>query len=149
MKNIPGQVGDELGELLKSVGSETVKAPGAIAGEAIPGGKSSASPQQPGESVQKSGKRTPLDELTETDDRKRQQEIARRALGYLARPVQTPEPSVRERLDREAALKRQEETKEAEKAAQMAPVAVPKGKKRGDLFGPKQSTEKNPNVRQD
>ena len=147
MKNIPGQVLNELGELGKSIVSETVKIPGSIAGEAIPGSKPPATPQQrvteaPGTHP------TPLDALTDEKDPTRLLGIARKALQYLARPAESQEPTVRERLDREDALKRQQQEKEEKSAAAMAPVAVPKGKKRGDLSGVRQ-LEKNPNVRQD
>lgn len=148
MKNVPGQVLNELGELGKSILTETVKAPGAIAGEAIPGVKSSASFQKAEEAKHPDSKPSPLDELTQEKDQTRLLGIARKALEYIAVPRQK-EPTVRERLDREEADAKQRQEETAVKEARMAPVAPPKGKKRGDLFGTKQSTEKSPNVRQD
>jgi hypothetical protein len=148
MKNIPRQVGEALGELGKSILTETVKVPGSIAGEAIPGTKPSITPQQQSVTEESSKNPTPLDKMTQEKDQTRLLGIARKALEYLAAPP-NPEPTVSERHDQEDALKRREQEKEANEAAAMAPVTAPKGKKRGDLFGTKQSTEKSPNIRQD
>jgi hypothetical protein len=148
MASVPRQVLNELGELGKSILTEAVKAPGSIAGEAIPGTKPSTTPQQKSTSEDPNKNPSPLDDMMKETDQSRLLGIARKALEYLAVP-RTREPTVRERHDQEDEAIREQKEKEAKIEAQMAPVAAPKGKVRGDLFGAKQSTEKSPNVRQD
>lgn len=158
MVGIAGQIIGEFGELGKQVGSEVVKTPKEIAGKALESlgasakgvkGQMTTSPTKSPETL--SGKPTPLDEFAQAKDAKTKQTIARRALEYLAGGGKQPEPSVRDRLEREEAEKKTLEEKKANES-EMAPLPVSSSRrKRGDLFGisGKASMEKSRNVRQD
>lgn len=158
MPGIPGQIIGELGELGKKVGGEAAKVPTDIAGKALESlGVTSGKKQQTNPLVKPQGENAPAEEKgawekidTETDE-KIKRAIAREALAQLARRAQTKEPSVWERRQQEEKEKEENKVKQAAEAVQMAPIAVPKGKRRGDFYGlgAKQSSEKSRNVRQD
>ncbi len=159
MANLPRQIIGSFEDLGKQIGSEVVKAPAEIAGKALESlgatskglkGQTTTSPMKPSELS--NGKPTPLDEFTTAKDAKTKEATAHRALEYLASRGKKTEPTVRERLDREAAEKNKKEEKKLAAAAAFQPLVSPKGKRRrGDLYGisGKASWEKSRNVRPD
>lgn len=159
MANLPRQIIGSFEDLGKQIGSEVVKTPAEIAGKALESlgasakgvkGQMTTSPTKPSELS--NGKPTPLDEFTQAKDVRTKEMIAHRALEYLASRGKKTEPSVRERLDREAAEKNKKEEKKLAAIAAFQPLQSPRGKRRrGDLYGisGKASWERKTQVRQD
>lgn len=155
---VPGQIIGELAELGKQVGEETAKVPQDVTGKAleslgvVSSKKQQANPvvkpQEENAVVEEKGAWEKID--SETNE-KVKKAIAREALAQLVSRVRPKEPSVWERNQQEEIEKKENRAKQIAAAAQMAPVAVPKGKRRGDFYGlaAKQSSEKSRNVRQD
>lgn len=158
MPGIPGQIIGELGELGKKVGSEAAKVPTDIAGKALESlGVASGKKQQTSSAVKSQGESTASEEkgawekIDSESDEKIKKAMAREALVQLVRRAKPKQPSVWEKKLQEEKEKVEDQSQQAAAAAQMAPIAVPRGKRRGDLYGlgAKQSSEKSRNIRQD
>ncbi len=158
MPGIPGQIIGELGELGKKVGGEAAKVPTDIAGKALESlGVASGKKQQAPPVVKPQGESSTSEEggawekIDSESDEKIKKAMAREALAQLVRRGKVKQPSVWEKKLQEEKEKAEDQAKEAAAAAQMAPIAVPRGKRRGDLYGlgAKQSSEKSRNIRQD
>ncbi|MFZ5845564.1 MAG: hypothetical protein ACOY0S_03800 [Patescibacteria group bacterium] len=142
--SIVGQITEELGELGKKVVTETAKVPKDIASRALESLESSPITEE-------SAKAGPWEKFDELKDEEVKRAMARAALAQLAGKPRPKEPPIVERLEQEEREKKEAAAKQAAVAAQMAPIAVPRGRRRGDLYSlsAKASSEKSRNVRQD
>ena len=148
---IGGQIISELGEIGKKVGSEVVKVPKDIAGNALESMGASAGKTQ---GAAQAGKKpdTAWEKIAVEKNIQVKRQLARRALEEISKgaAVRPKEPSIWERLQMEQDQKK--ENTAAQKQAASGVLQMPAGKrKRGDLFGvqAKKTATENRNVRQD
>lgn len=157
MPTVPGQIFETLGELGKTVATETGKVPAEIAGKALESlgaAKSGQGTQTVKTPAATEASRIPdeWDSIDKVEDAKVKQAVARAALSALIRRAKQSEPSVWERTQKEAEEEKAKKIALAAKAAQEVLPQTSQKRPRGDLYGIKAkrgAAEMSRNIRQD
>lgn len=155
MAGVAKQIIGSFEDIGKDIVREVANVPTDVAGKALESLGTASTTQQgqqkiPGQKVAEP--QGVLNQLDQTNDKKAKEAIARAALVQLAGKAKQKEPSVWERIQMEAAQKKElADEKQTQTAKAQLPQTASK-RPRGDLYGmkaKKASAEMSRNVRQD